>query len=102
MNILEQLASLQEAEDEDTCFILAGLVNIYTECLRRKHGRNFFSTADIRKLLLICKAILEEPVVDYAPRGKEENVTPFAPGKAVDLDEEIGAEVAKIKTGRRI
>ena len=61
MNLNPNLrAALDEMEDtQDSLYIIACAVNLYSECLRRRAGRVLYGPNDIQKLFEMAKMLLD-------------------------------------------
>jgi hypothetical protein len=59
MNLHETIDAITSAEDADAAFIVAAAINLYSETLRRRHGRRLYGPADVRALFAIMKTLLD-------------------------------------------
>lgn len=60
--IAEMLASINEAENGDTAFLVAAAFNLYAEAIRRKQGRVLLNTKDIESLFTIINYLMNPPM----------------------------------------
>lgn len=58
MSIQEVIKSLSASEEDDTAFIVAGAINLYSESMRRRVGRILYGPEDVRGLFGILSVLL--------------------------------------------
>lgn len=77
--ISDLLQSISDQEDTDTRFLLASVINLYHEAIRRRGGRRALDEADIMGILSIVRILLTAGDIApeasaFVPRGRPEKV----------------------------
>jgi len=93
-SISDLLSSIQAAEDDDSLFIVAAAINLYSEAMRRKTGRILYTVEDVKALGAMCGVLLTHP--EPAPIKPTRPVKPTAEEAQAIL--EPGIDMAKGQT----
>lgn len=95
MSLAEVLTTISARTDEDTAFLLAASINLYSESIRRREGRILYTPEDIRRLLGIWDAVTAEVEreTDYKPSARA-----VEPSK---VEAEMISDLSKLKRSTR-
>ena len=72
-SVSEVLRTLSEGEDMDTAFIIAGVINLQIDALKRLQIRMLLGPVDVQNMFRICRVMLTPPEYksQFAPRRRQ-------------------------------
>lgn len=99
-SIHEMLHNVSHAENQDTAYLVAAAINLYSEAIRRRVGRVLYGPNDVKAMLTICEIILTVEDTQYQTQ---------APARPQELTEEeadrvldVGKALEEMASGRRL